>query len=112
MHGCIDELYKENVGVGSVTLMTRVTGFEELQSEMSDRDPCSSFVTESAWPTWGVPLLLTYPSVCLFEPFDRLKKPDGLSRRRSHFGSFHVPPGEAKICLRVVRLWFSRTVMQ
>ena len=43
--------------------MTRVTGFEELQSEMSDRDPCSSFVTESAWPTWGVPLLVTCLSV-------------------------------------------------
>ena len=47
-------------------------GFEELQSEMSDRDPCSSFVTESAWPTWGVPLLLTNPLVCFPEPFDRL----------------------------------------
>jgi len=40
--------------------MTRVTGFGELQSEMFDWDPCSSFVTESAWPIWGVPLLLTY----------------------------------------------------
>ena len=47
------------MGVGNVTLMTRVTGFEELQSEMFDRDPRSSFVTELAWPTWGVPLLLT-----------------------------------------------------
>jgi len=44
------------------TLMTRVMGFEELQSEMSDRDPHSSFVIESAWPTWGVPSLLTYLS--------------------------------------------------
>ena len=52
-------IYKEIEGVGSVTSMTQVTGFEELQSEMSDRDPCSSFVMESAWPTWGVPLLLT-----------------------------------------------------
>ena len=65
-------LYKEIAGVGSVTLMTRVTGFEELQSEMSDQDPCSSFVMESAWPIWGVPLLLTYPSVCFSELFDRL----------------------------------------
>ena len=39
---------------------------------MSDRDPCSSFVTESAWPTWGIPLLLTYPSVCFPKSFDRL----------------------------------------
>ena len=46
-------------GVGNVTLMTRVTGFEELQSEMFDQDPRLSFVTKSAWPTWGVPLLLT-----------------------------------------------------
>ena len=53
-------IYKEIEGVGSVTLMTRVTGFGELQSEMSDWDPCSSFVTESAWPIWGVPLLLSY----------------------------------------------------
>ena len=37
--------YKEIVGVGKVTLMTRVTGFEEFQYEMSDWDPWSSFVT-------------------------------------------------------------------
>ena len=71
MYGCMNR-HKEIAGVGSVTLMTRVTGFEELQSEMSDRDPCSLFMTESAWPTWGVPLLLTYPSVCFPKPFDRL----------------------------------------
>ena len=59
--------------------MTRVLGFEELQSEMSGRDPCSSFMTESAWPTWGVPLLLTCLSVFYPKPFDRLRKPDGLS---------------------------------
>ena len=59
----MNESYKEIVGVGNVTLMTRVTGFEELQSNMFDRDPRSSFVMESAWPTWGVPLLLTYLSV-------------------------------------------------
>ena len=52
-------IYKEIKGVGSVTLMTRVTGFRELQSEMSDRNPCSSFMMESAWPIWGVPLLPT-----------------------------------------------------
>ena len=56
----MNELYKEIAGVGSVTLMTGVMGFEELQSEMSDWDPCLSFVKESVWPTWGVPLLLTY----------------------------------------------------
>ena len=58
-------IYKEIVGVGSVTLMTQATGFEELQSKMSDRDPCSSFVTESAWPIWGIPLLLTCLSVSI-----------------------------------------------
>ena len=57
MNAC---LYKEIVGDGNVTLMTRVMGFEELLSDMSDQDPRSSFVTELAWPTWGVPLLLTY----------------------------------------------------
>ena len=56
-------LYKEIVGVGNITLMTRVTGFEELLSDMSDQDPRSSFMMESVWPTWGVPLLLTYLSV-------------------------------------------------
>ena len=81
-------LYKEIAGVGSVTLMTRVTGSKELQSKMSDRDPCSSFMMELVWPTWGIPLLLTCRSVCLSEPFDRLKKPDDLSWRRSHFGFF------------------------
>ena len=50
-------IYKEIEGVSSVTLMTRVTGFGELQSEMFDQDPCSSFVMESAWPTWGAPSL-------------------------------------------------------
>ena len=39
---------------------------------MSDQDPRSSFVIELAWPTWGIPLLLTYPLVCFLEPFDRL----------------------------------------
>ena len=59
----MNEKNKEIVGVGNVTLMTRVTGFEELLSDMSDRDPCSSFVMESTWPIWGIPLLLTYLSV-------------------------------------------------
>ena len=47
------------MGVDNVTLMTQVTGFGELLSDMSDRDLRSSFVMESAWPTWGIPLLLT-----------------------------------------------------
>jgi len=54
-------LYKEIEGVLVMfTLTTGVTGLGELQSETSDWDPCSSFVMESAWPTWGVPLLLTH----------------------------------------------------
>ena len=67
--------YKEISRVGSVTLMTRVTGFEELQSETFDRDPCSSFVMESAWPTWGVPLLLTCLSVCFLSRLIDLRSP-------------------------------------
>ena len=63
MHAWMNECsYKEIVGVGNVTLMTRVMGFEELLSDMSDQDPLSSFMTESAWPTGGIPLLLTYLS--------------------------------------------------
>ena len=53
-------IYKEIEGVLVMfTLMTGVTGLGELQSETSARDPCSSFVMESAWPTWGVPSLHT-----------------------------------------------------
>ena len=33
VYGCMNDLYKERAGVGNVTLMTRVTGSEELQSE-------------------------------------------------------------------------------
>ena len=51
--------YKEIVGFGNVTLITQVMGFEELLSDMSGQNPRSSFVMESAWPTWGIPLLLT-----------------------------------------------------
>ena len=36
--------YKEIVGFGNVTLMTQVTGFEELLSDMSNRNPRSSFM--------------------------------------------------------------------
>ena len=48
VYGYMNDYKKEIVGVGNVILTTRVTGFEELQLEMSDRDPCSSFITESA----------------------------------------------------------------
>ena len=63
------------MGVGNVTLMTRVTGFEELQSKMSDRDPYFLFVMESAWPTWGVPLLLTCLSVFFLSRLIDLRSP-------------------------------------
>ena len=36
------------------------------------------------------------------EQFDRLRGPDGLSRRRSRFGYFQVTPRDAESCLRVV----------
>ena len=39
-------LYKEIVGVGNVTLMTRVTGFEELLLDMSEWDPGPLFMME------------------------------------------------------------------
>ena len=99
-------IYKEIEGVGTITLMTRVTGFEELQSEMSDRYPCSSFMMELAWPTWGIPSLPTCLLVCFSEPFDRLRKPDGLSKRRSRLGFFQVPPRDAESYPCVVVLWF------
>ena len=45
---------------------------------MSDRDPRSSFVTESALPTWGVPCSLPV-SQHLPEPSDRLRRPVSFS---------------------------------
>ena len=49
-------IYKEKEGVLVMfTLTTGETGLGELQSKTSDRDPCSSFVMVSAWPTWGIP---------------------------------------------------------
>ena len=85
-------IYKEIEGVLVMfTLTTRVTGLGELQSETSDRDPCSSFVTESAWPTWGVPSLPT--CVSMFILSDSIGMGDRLvSRRRLHF---LVSPGLA-----------------
>ena len=66
------------------TLMTGVTGLGELQSETSDRDPCSLFATESAWPTWGVPSLPT--CVSMFILSDSIGSGDWLvSRRRFCF---------------------------
>ena len=82
-------------------------GFEELQSEMFDWDPCSSFVTESAWPSWGVPLLLTCPSVCFPESFDRLLGSPMVSPGEDPvFVFFQIPPREVEDRLRVVALWF------
>ena len=65
MNACMDVgmIYKEIEGVlVTFTLTTGVTGLGELQSETSDRDPSSSFMMESAWPTWGVPSLPTHLS--------------------------------------------------
>ena len=73
------------------TLTTGVTGLRELQSKTFDRDPCSSFMTESAWPTWGVPSLPT--CVFMFILSDSIGSGDRLvSRRRFHF---LVSPGLA-----------------
>jgi len=59
-------IYKEIEGVLVMfTLTTGVTGLGELQSETTDRDLCSSFVMESAWPTWGIPSLPTCVSVLI-----------------------------------------------
>ena len=85
-------IYNEIEGVLIVfTLTTGVTGLGELQSEMSDRDPRSSFATESAWPTWGVPSLPACVSVFILS--DSIGSGDRLvSRRRFHFS---VSPGLA-----------------
>ena len=61
------------------TLTTGVTGLRELQSETSERDPCLSFMMESAWPTWGIPSLPTCVSVFILSDSissgDRLVSP-------------------------------------
>ena len=87
-------IYNKIEGVLIVfTLMTRVTGLGELQSEMSDWDPCLSLVMESAWPTWGVPSLPT--CVSMFILSDSIGSGDRLvSRRRFRFWSPQVCPGE------------------
>ena len=72
------------------TLAIGVTGLGELQSETSDRDPCLSFVTELAWPTWGVPSLPTCVGVYP-ERFDRVGGSVGLPAEIS----FLVSPGLA-----------------
>ena len=93
------------------TLMTGVTGLGELQSKTSDRDSCSSFVMESAWPTWGIPLLPT--CVLVFILSDSIGSGDRLvSQRRFHFWSPRVCPGEAGSRPRVVTLRFSRSVVR
>ena len=68
MYGCMND-YKEIVGVVNVTLMTQVTGFEELQSEMSDQDLCS--LNTSVLFLWQNhdPFLVFYPSIILFLSF-------------------------------------------
>ena len=80
-------IYKEIGGVlVTFTLTIGVTGLGELQSETSNRDPRSSFVTESAWPTWGVPSLPTCVPVFYPERFDRLRGSVGLPAEISFFG--------------------------
>ena len=87
------------------TLTTGVMGLGELQSETSDRDPCSSFVTESTWPTWGIPSLPTYVSGWILS--DSMDSGGRLvSRWRSCFGFFQVPPEDAEINPCAVALWF------
>ena len=80
-------IYKEIEGVlVTFTLTTRVMGLRELQSETSDRDLCSSFATESAWPTWGIPSLPA--CVSMFILSDLINSRDRLvSRRRFRFRS-------------------------
>jgi len=80
-------IYNEIEGVLVVfTLMTGVTGLGELQSETSDRDPCSSFVTESAWPSWGIRSLPTCVLVWVLS--DSIDSGGRLvSRRRFRFRS-------------------------
>jgi len=93
------------------TLATGVTGLGELQLKMSDQDLCSSFVTESAWPAWGVPLLPTRVLVWILS--DSIDSGGRLvSRWRFGFSSPQVCPGEVGSHPRVVTLRFSRPVMR
>ena len=72
-------IYNEIEGVLIVfTLATGVTGLGELQSETSDRDPCSSLGTESAWPIWARPLASYLCLGVSAERFDRLGGSVGL----------------------------------
>ena len=83
-------IYKEIEGVLVMfTLTTGMTGLGELQSETSDQDPCSLFVTESAWPTWGIPSLPT--CVLVFILSDPIGSGDRLVSRWSF--CFLVSPG-------------------
>ena len=93
------------------TLMTGVTGLEELQSETSDRDPCSSFMTKSAWPTWGVPSLPTCVLGWILS--DSIVSGGRLvTWQRFCFWSPQVRPREVGSCLFVVTLWLSRPVVR
>ena len=63
--------------------MTRVMGFCRALVENVRLGPCSSFVTESAWPTWGIPSLPTYVLVWILS--DSM---DSGGRLVSHGGDF------------------------
>ena len=85
------ECFKEIEGGFIVfTLATGVTELGELQSETSDRDPCSSLGTELAWPN-GVSLRFLPVPWRFPERFDRLGGSDGLVAEIS----FLVSPGLA-----------------
>ena len=90
-------IYKEIEGVlVTFTLTTGVMGLGELQSETSDRDPRSSFMTELAWLTWGVPSLPTCVSFVYPERFDRLGGSVGLPAEISFFVSPTLAWGDLK----------------
>ena len=58
-------IYKEIEGVGSVTLMTRVTGFGELQSENVRPGPVIIVSDEVSMAYMGHPFA-SYLSLCVF----------------------------------------------
>ena len=84
------------------TLTTGVMGLGELQSETSDRDPRSSFMTELAWLTWGVPSLPTCVSFVYPERFDRLGGSVGLPAEILFFGLLRPGLGRRE----AARVWW------
>ena len=88
--------------------MTRVMGFEELLSDMSDQDPRSSFVMESALPTWGIPLLLTYLLTFARAIRSTQEARWSLLGGDPIVGPFQVPPRKAESRLRTVAPYFLR----